>query len=118
MTICSLEGLAAQVTKFVHSLVITAIRVCFRIFYQLKVRRQALLKSRVDQTKCLAMLIALMSVEEHEHTLVGEVALTESLLIHTVNLRVCEDVPDTLQIHDHQVAVSYLPGEVGESLSD
>ena len=50
------------------------------------------------------MLIALMSVEEHKHALITKIALAKSVLIETMNLRVRQIVPDTLQIHYHEIA--------------
>ena len=49
-------------------------------------RWQTFLSSRVDQAESFAMLIALMCIEEHQHTLIAKVALTESPLVQAMNL--------------------------------
>ena len=64
------------------------------------------------------MLIALVSIEEHEHALVSKVTLTEPVFIETVDLRIGKDVAHTLEINDHHVTLGELPREVTQSLSD
>jgi hypothetical protein len=51
------------------------------------------------------MIITLMRVEEHEHALVPEVALSETRLIKAVNLGVGQGVADTLEIDNHHVTL-------------
>jgi hypothetical protein len=58
------------------------------------------------------VLVALMSVEEHQHPQVPKVTFTEPFAVKTVNLRVGQDVTNSLKIDDHQVALSDLPREV------
>ena len=55
------------------------------------------------------MLITLVSVEEHKHSLITKVTLTESLSVKTMNLRVCEDITYTLKVNNHEIAFSNLP---------
>lgn len=62
------------------------------------------------------MVIALVGVKEHEHAEVAEVALSKSMLVQAVNLGVCQYVPNSLNVHYHQIAMSVLPGEVAECL--
>jgi hypothetical protein len=42
------------------------------------------------------MLVALMSVEEHQHSIVPKVSLAESVLVQAMNLRVSKDIAYTL----------------------
>ncbi len=58
------------------------------------------------------MFVALMSIEEHQHSLIPEVALSKSVLIYTMNLRISQHVANTLKINNHHVTLSKLPGEV------
>jgi hypothetical protein len=53
-----------------------------------------------------------MSIEEHQHPQVPKVTFTEPFAVKTVNLRVGQDVTNSLKIDDHQVALSDLPREV------
>ena len=62
------------------------------------------------------MLIALVSVEEHEHAEVPEVALAKPVLVQAMNLGVRQHVAYSLDVHDHQIAAGVLPGEVAECL--
>ena len=101
MRVGSLEGLAAKITKLVDALVWGHVPIRIRLSVQRKTARDFLSLARVKKTKLPAMLITLMSVEEHEHALVAEVALAEALSIETVDLGVGEDVADALQVHDH-----------------
>ena len=64
------------------------------------------------------MLIALVSVEEHEHAEVPKVALAKPVLVQAMNLGVRQHVSYSLDVHDHQIAVGVLPGEVAECLGD
>ena len=57
----------------------------------------------------MAMLITLMSVEEHQHAKVAHVAFAESVFIKAMNLGICENIPNSLQVNNHQVAISQLP---------
>jgi len=52
------------------------------------------------------MLIALMSVEKHQHSLISKITLAKAMLVQTMNLRVSEDVSHTLQVNDHHVSLS------------
>jgi hypothetical protein len=58
------------------------------------------------------MLIALMSVEKHQHSLISKITLAKAMFVQTMNLRVSEDVSHTLQVNDHHVALSELPREM------
>ena len=64
------------------------------------------------------MLVALMSVKEHEHPLIAEVSLSKPFLAQTVNLRVSKNVSHALQVDNHQVTLSDLPREMAECLCD
>jgi len=50
-----------------------------------------------------------MSIEEHQHSQVPKVTFAEALAVKTVNLRVSKDVTNSLEIDDHQIALSDLP---------
>ena len=50
-----------------------------------------------------------MSIEEHQHSQVPKVTFAEALTVKTVNLRVGQDVTNTLKIYNHQIALSDLP---------
>jgi hypothetical protein len=91
-----LEGLAAKIAKLVDALVWGNVHIRIRLKVQRKTARDFLSLARVKKTKLPAMLITLMSVEEHEHALITQVALAESLAIETVDLGVGEDVADAL----------------------
>jgi hypothetical protein len=58
------------------------------------------------------MLIALMSVEKHQHSLISKITLAKAMFVQTMNLRVSEDVSHTLQVNDHHVSLSELPREM------
>lgn len=64
------------------------------------------------------MLIALMGVEEHKHALIAEVALSKTFLVQAVDLRVSQNVANTLKIYNHHVALGELPRKVAQALSD
>jgi hypothetical protein len=62
------------------------------------------------------VVVALMSIKEHQHATVTKVAATKALAIHAVNLGIGQDVSNTLKIDDHQIPVSDLPREVAQCL--
>jgi hypothetical protein len=113
-----LERLLAKVAKFVHLL--TGVTLVFSVLDYLKVVVIGNFRSlaRVDQAKVMAVLIALMSVEEHEHAEVPKVALSKSVLVQAMNLGVGKDVTHSLDVHYHQIPVGVLPGEVAEGLGN
>jgi len=57
----------------------------------------------------MAILIADMSIEEHEYALIAQVPLTKSMLVQAMHLRISKDIVDTLQIYHEQVSLSELP---------
>ena len=57
-----------------------------------------------------------MCIEEHQHPQVPKVAFSEPFAVKTVNLRVGQDVTNSLKIDDHQIALSDLPREVTQAL--
>ena len=115
---CSLERLLAEVAKFLHLL--TGVTLVVSVLDYLKVVVIGNFRSlaRINQTKVVAVLIALMSVEEHEHAEVSKVALTKSVLVQAMNLGVGKDVTHSLDVHYHQIPVGVLPGEVAEGLGN
>ena len=66
----------------------------------------------------LAKFVAVVRVEEHEHSLVPQVSLSVLAPVHAVDLGISEDVVDALDVHNHQIALSQLPREVAESLGN
>ncbi len=64
------------------------------------------------------MLIAKVSVEKHEHSLISQVALAESLFVQTVDLRIGQNISHALQINYHHVTLSDLPREVTQTLGN
>jgi hypothetical protein len=74
--------------------------------------------ARINQAKVVAVLIALVSVEKHEHAEIPKVALTKSVLVQAMDLWVGKHVPHSLDVNYHQIAVGVLPGEVAESLGN
>jgi hypothetical protein len=55
------------------------------------------------------VFIALMSIEEHQHAQIPKVTFAETIAVKTVNLRVGQDVANSLEIDNHQIALSDLP---------
>jgi hypothetical protein len=74
--------------------------------------------ARIDQTKILAMLIALVGVKEHEHAKVTEVTLSKPVLVQAMNLGVGQHIPYSLDVHYHHITMGVLPGEVAECLGN
>jgi hypothetical protein len=110
------KGLLAEVAELVHLL--RGVGLVVRILDEFKVAIRDLPSlARIDQTKILAMLIALMGVKEHEHAEVTEVTLSKSVLVQAMNLGVCQHVPYSLDVNYHHITMGVLPGEVAESLS-
>ena len=64
------------------------------------------------------MFIASMGIEEHKHAAVSKITSTKAITIKAVNLRVSKDVSDALEIHNHKVTMSDLPGVVTQSLGN
>jgi len=50
-----------------------------------------------------------MSVEEHHDALIPKVTLAEAIPVKAMNLRIGQDVSNTLQVNYHQVTLSELP---------
>jgi hypothetical protein len=119
VTICSLEGGSAQVTELFDPLVE---RNDFSLLgvsdESVEVRREVALGAGIQETKGSAVLIALVSVEKHQHSLVSQVSFSESLFIETVDLRIGKYVSHTLQINDHHVTLGHLPREVAQALGN
>jgi hypothetical protein len=113
----SLERLLAEVAKFVYLLTGVTLVVSVLDYLKVVIRNFPSL-ARVYQAKVVAVLIALMSVEEHEHAEVSKVALTKSVLVQAMNLGVGKDVTHSLDVHYHQIPVGVLPGEVAEGLGN
>lgn len=112
-----LERLPAEVAQFVHLL--TWVALIVHILDDLKVAIGDFPSlARINQTKVVAVLIALVSIEKHEHTEVPKVTLTKPVLVQAMDLWVGQHVPHSLDVHYHQIAVGILPGEVAESLSN
>jgi hypothetical protein len=112
-----LERLPAEVAQFVH--LQTGVALVVHILDDLKVASGDFPGlARINQTKVVAVLIALVSVKEHEHAEVPKVALTKPVLVQAMNLGVSQHVPHSLDVHYHQIAVGVLPGEVAESLGN
>lgn len=87
----------------------SGLRGLFGLCDEPKVSGHLIGESRVQKSKGLAVFVTLMGVEKHQDALVAEVALTESVAIKTVDLRVSQHIADSLQIDDHQVALCELP---------
>jgi hypothetical protein len=64
------------------------------------------------------MLVALVSHKKLEHARVAAVAGAELCPVEAVDLRVCVNVPDTLQVHHHEVTLRELPREMAQALGD
>ena len=115
-----LEWLSAQVAELIDSHSGVSLKINLLDKFELPVFElgDVIMRARVDQPEGSAMFIALVSVKEHKHAEVSKVALTESVLVKAVNLGVCQNVSDTLQVDNHQVAIGVLPGKVAESLGN
>jgi len=85
-----LERLSAKITELIdsHSWVSLEIYLLNKLEFSVLELRDVVASARVDQPEGSAMLIALVSVEEHEHAEVAQVALAESVLVKAVDLRV------------------------------
>lgn len=118
MPICGLEYTSAQVTQFLYLLRWEECLALFGIGDKREVGRQLVHKPGVHQTQSLAMLVALVRVEEHQHALVAKVPLAKAMLVQTVDLRVSQHVTHTLQVYYHHVALGQLPREVAQTLSN
>ena len=55
------------------------------------------------------MIIALMCIEEHQHSLVSKISFAETAFVETMDLRVSKDIAYSLQIDYHYVTLSQLP---------
>lgn len=119
MTVCGLEGGSAQVTELFDLLSKRNDFALLRVSDEsVEVRGKLALSAGIQETKGFAVLIALVSVEKHQHSLVSQVSLTESLFIETVDLRIGKNVSHTLQINDHHVTLGHLPRKVAQALSN
>ena len=107
-SLCSDKGFSAEITQFLYFLhQVDFLRI--EVSKQLEIFRKLLSIFRVHKTKSTAMLGTLVSVEEHQHAKVAHVAFAESMLIKAMNLRICENIANSLQVNNHQVAISQLP---------
>lgn len=119
MTVSGLKGGSAQVTELFDLLSKRNDFAFLRVSNQsVEVKKELALGAGIQETKGFAVLIALVSVEKHQHSLVSQVSLTESLFIETVDLRICQNVSHTLQINDHHVTLGHLPREVAQTLGN
>lgn len=64
------------------------------------------------------MVVALVGIEEHQHALVAQVALTETFFVKAMDLGVGQHITHTLQVNDHHVALGQLPREVAQTLGN
>jgi hypothetical protein len=92
-----------------HFTVLEDLFAFLRVGKQLEIFRQRILKPWIDKSQRFTVFVALMSIEKHQHTQVPKVAFAEALAVKTVNLRVSQDVANSLEIDDHQIALSDLP---------
>jgi hypothetical protein len=119
MTVSGLEGDSAQVTEFLDPLACRDDLPLLGVGDEsVEVGWEFAVGAGVHETKGFAVLIALVGVEKHKHSLVSQVALTEASFVQTVDLRVRQDITHTLQVNDHHVTLSELPREVAQTLGD
>ena len=119
MSVCGLERASAQVAQLLDSLAGRDDLALLGVSDEsVEIGWEFALCAGVQETEGFAVLVALVSVEKHKHSLVSQVALTEALLVQTVDLRIGQDVTHTLQVNDHHVTLSDLPREVAQTLGD
>ena len=119
MSVCGLERASAQVAQLLDPLAGRDDLALLGVSDEsVEIGWEFALSAGVQETKGFAVLVALMSVEKHKHSLVSQVALTEALLVQTVDLRIGQDVTHTLQVNDHHVTLGDLPREVAQTLGD
>jgi hypothetical protein len=77
VTVCGLEGGSAQVTELFDLLSKRNDFALLRVSDEsVEVRGKLALSAGIQETKGFAVLIALVSVEKHQHSLVSQVSLT------------------------------------------
>ncbi len=101
-------GLAAQIAHLVNLLVVVDLPLLW-VSNQLETRVKDTCEPWIDKTQRFAMLVAMVTVEEHRDTCFSKIALSETMLVQAMNLRVGEDVPITLKVNNHHVSLSELP---------
>ena len=101
-------GLAAQITHLVNLLVVVDLPLLW-VGDQLETRVKDTCEPRIDKTQRFAMLVAMVTVEEHRDTCFSEIALSETMLVQAMNLRIGEDVPIALKVNNHHVSLGELP---------
>ena len=119
MSVCGLKRASAQVTQLLDLLAGRDDLALLGVSDEsVEIGWEFALSAGVQETEGFAVLVALVSVEKHKHSLVSQVALAEALLVQTVDLRIGQDVTHTLQVNDHHVTLGNLPREVAQTLSD
>jgi hypothetical protein len=101
-------GLAAQIAHLVNLLVVVDLPLLW-VGDQLKTRVKDPSETGIDKTQRFAMLVAMMTVEEHRDTCFSEITLSETMLVQAMNLWISEDVPIALKVNNHHVTLSELP---------
>jgi hypothetical protein len=115
VTESGLKGILAEVAELVHMIRGVGLVVYILDEFEVVIRDLPSL-ARIDQTKILAVLIALVGVKEHEHAEVTEVTLSKSVLVQAMNLGVGKHVTYSLNVNYHHITMGVLPGEVAECL--
>ena len=101
-------GLAAQIAHLVNLLVVVDLPLLW-VSDQLETRLKDLSETGINKAERFAMLVAMMTVEEHRDTCFSEIALSEAMFVQAMNLWISEDVPITLKVNNHHVSLSELP---------
>jgi hypothetical protein len=111
LTESGVKGLLAEVTELVHLLRGVSLVVYIIDDFEVAIGDFPCI-ARIDQTKILAVLIALVGVKEHENAEVTEVTLSKSVLVQAMNLGVSQHITNSLDVHYHHITMGVLPGEV------
>ena len=101
-------GLAAQIAHLINLLVIVDLPLLW-VGDQLETRVKDPSETGINKAERFAMLVAMVTVEEHRDTCFSEIALSETMFVQAMNLWVGEDVPIALKVNNHHVSLSELP---------
>ena len=101
-------GLAAQIAHLVNLLVVVNLPLLW-VSDQLETRVKDPSETGINKAERFAMLVAMVTVEEHRDTCFSEIALSEAMFVQAMNLWIGEDVPIALKVNNHHVSLSELP---------